>query len=268
MKKIKRVKIYVKNNNNAIHLMNILRNELLKCGFEISDVAYDLAISIGGDGTFLKMIHDNHFNSDIYYASINAGSLGFLSTFDDNGITRFVKSLQNNSFRINTLDYISTKIIMSDLKRELSSINEFTIRKTDFSSFRCSILIDNILLDKYIGDGLVISSPLGSTGYNMALNGVIVDNDIHGLLITPIAPISNKVYKSLMNSIVIGHKRNITIIPEDSSNLCFLTDGKLERINNINKIDLSLSLNKIQYIISDDYNYINNIRSKVLDSKE
>ena len=169
---------------------------------------------------------------------------------------------------IKELTPLDTMIFTNDDRKKLSCMNELTIKKRDFSSLRCEVLVDDQLLDKYVGDGLVISTSIGSTGYNLALGGPIIDNDINLLTITPLVPIINKVYKSLNNSIVFGSKRRITIILYDSNNLCLLNDGKVNNLINLDKIECSLSSKTIKCLMPVDYNYIENLKSKIIDVGE
>ena len=75
---IKRVKLFSNDNENSKEIEKILKNELEKENFIICDKDYELAIAIGGDGSFLRMLKRSNFNSDIYYIGVNCGTLGFL----------------------------------------------------------------------------------------------------------------------------------------------------------------------------------------------
>lgn len=265
--RIGRVKLYVKDTSRAHLVEEEVVKELLNNDFIIDNDNYELVISIGGDGTFLKMLYANNFNSNIYYASINAGSLGFLSSIESDNIRKFISDLRNNVFNIKKLDILKTKVF-SDIETEIFSINELTIRKSDFSSLRSKVYIDNDLLNDYIGDGLVVSTSTGSTGYNIALSGPILDPSVKAYIITSIAPINNKVYHSLTNSMVISNNKKLTITPSNNNNLCILTDGKIINIDNVSKIECSIINDVIKCIVPKDYNYINNIKSKVINVEE
>lgn len=266
-KSINRVKLYVKDNLKAHELEKRVKEELIKNKFEIVNSDFELAIAIGGDGTFLKMVHDIKFSS-CYYASINAGSLGFFSAIKESELSNFISNLKNNIFQTKELNLLDSTIYFNDTKWNYYSINELTIRKSDFSSLRCQIFIDDKLLDKYIGDGLVISSPIGSTGYNLALGGPIIDNTIEALSITPIAPINNQVYRSITNSMIIGSNHVITIVFDDTNNISILSDGKMDSMLKINKIECILSNKTIKCLFPNSYSYIDTIKSKIIDTKD
>ena len=114
MRKINKIKIF----SNKLELSNKIENELIillnKYNFEICDENYDLAIAIGGDGSFLKMVKNNNFNSDIYYIGINTGTLGFLQEIKPELLEDFVKSLNDNNFKVDKIGVLETKITTND----------------------------------------------------------------------------------------------------------------------------------------------------------
>ena len=77
-RRINKVKLFVNDNEQSIIVAKDLELELLKYGFKIVNRNYDLAISVGGDGSFLRMVKDNKFNEKILYIGVNSGTLGFL----------------------------------------------------------------------------------------------------------------------------------------------------------------------------------------------
>ncbi len=264
-KKIKRVKLYVKENNTAHRVEKLVKNALLKHKLELND-NYDILLSIGGDGTFLKMLHSNNYRNT-YYGAINAGSLGFLSSVDSNKLDKYISDIANDKYIVKEINLLKVKIYSNELVNEMYCVNEFTIRKSNFSTFKADVYIDKKLLEKYTGDGLVISTPFGSTAYNEALGGSILDNDLKALSITPIAPINNKVYKSLASPIIFAPNKKIVIVPHNNINLCYLTDGEITNDNSITKIECSLD-KTIKYVLPSNYDYIDRLKNKIIDTKE
>ncbi len=74
---IKRIKLYVNNNDKSTKNAKVVRDKFMHHGYIIDDKKYDLALAVGGDGSFLRMVHANNFNSNIYYVGVNSGTLGF-----------------------------------------------------------------------------------------------------------------------------------------------------------------------------------------------
>ena len=102
-----RIKLFIKDNNESQIITNDLKKILIANNYIIDDNNYDLAFSIGGDGTFIKMLHENNFNNDILYCGINAGNLGFLNTIDYDDILLLINSLNNNDIKKYKLNYLN-----------------------------------------------------------------------------------------------------------------------------------------------------------------
>ena len=201
------------------------------------------------------MVNENNFNSDIYYVGINAGTLGFLQEINLKDTNNFTKRLNNNDFKEEYLSIEETIITSNNQETKYFSLNEIVIRKNDLSILKTPIYIDKELFEDFNGDGLLISTSTGSTAYNMSFHGPIVYNTLKTLLITPIAPINNKVYQTLTNSI---------IIPEDKTNLSVQVDGKLINLNNVTKIESKIAKKKIKCLRMNDYHFIHIVNSKIL----
>ena len=82
MRSINKIKLFINDNEKSVIVAKDLELELKKYGFKIVNRNYDLAISVGGDGSFLRMVKETKFNSDIYYIGVNSGTLGFLQEID------------------------------------------------------------------------------------------------------------------------------------------------------------------------------------------
>ncbi len=261
---INKVKLYVKNSKKSQEVASNLEKELLKYHFELVEQNYDLAISIGGDGTFIKMVRENNFNSEIYYVGINCGTLGFLQDISLRDISNFTKRLNNNDFKEDNLSIEETIVTNNNTQNHYYSLNEIVIRKINLGILKTPLYIDHVLFEEFNGDGLLISTSTGSTAYNMSFHGPIVYNTLKTLLITPIAPINNKVYQTLTNSIVIPEDKVIEIVPYKKENLSFQVDGNVTNIENVTKIESRIANKKIKCLRMNNYHFIHIVNSKIL----
>ena len=261
--KINKVKLYVNNDSKSLEVSKKLQRELSKYNFEITNNDYELAISIGGDGSFLRMIRDNNFNDNIYYIGVNSGTLGFLQEIDIENTMNFVKRLYNEDYKIEELSFEENIIYTDNYEYKYHSLNEIVIRKSDFSIFKSKIFIDNELLENFSGDGLLVSTSTGSTAYNMSFNGPIIYNSLDTLVLTPIAPLNNKVYSSLANPLIVPSDKEITIIPNDQK-LFFMIDGKIKKLDNISKIKIKISQKKIKCLRMNEFHFIKIVNSKII----
>ena len=114
MNKIDTVKLFVKDLDKTHKIEELVKKELLLNDIKIDNNSFSLAISIGGDGTFLKTIRANNYNDSIYYLGINGGSLGFLSSCNPDEINNFFKSLKDGDYKIIEIPLIKTRINDND----------------------------------------------------------------------------------------------------------------------------------------------------------
>ncbi len=263
---IKKVKLFPNNNEKSIEIAEKLEDFLIKNKIEVTrNLDYNLAIAIGGDGSFLRMLKSTNFSSDIYYIGINTGTLGFLQEIRPDKLEEFVYNLKNEKYRIEKIGIQETKIKTSDELSIFYSLNDIVIRDKELNTTIIDICIDDVKLEKFAGDGVLISTSVGSTAYNLSYGGSIIYNTLHTLQITPIAPLNSKAYKSLTNGVVIPEDKLITLIPDKNKNNIIVTiDGENNFYDNVDKIETIVSKKKISCIRMNDYNFINIINDKFL----
>lgn len=154
------------------------------------DSSFDVLISIGGDGTILRaatLVRD----SGVPILGINAGRLGFLATVQKENIDSFLQIVIDKGYSLSqrTLLSLSCDPPNEALQDINFAMNEVSVSRKDTTSM---ITIDTFLNDEYLNsywaDGLIISTPTGSTGYSLSCGGPILTPDVKSLVITPIAP--------------------------------------------------------------------------------
>ena len=261
--KIEKVKIFRNSTNKTTEVEQKVIEELNKNGFKLVQENYDLALSIGGDGTFLKMVNETNFKEDLYYVGINTGNLGFLQELTTDDYEKFIQDLANDILIEDTKSL--EEIIVTTKYKTISyfALNEVVIRNKNLKALETDIKIDNVLLEEFVGDGILISTNVGSTAYNMSLGGSIIDKEIQALSLTPIAPLKNARYHNLDNSIILSSKRVIELNPT-SPNLILTFDGKNEEIENVIKIEVKLSNRKIKCLTTPNNNFIKTIHNIII----
>ena len=267
-RKITKIKLFPNNYEYSKKIEEELKNKLINKGFIICDDfnEIDLAIAIGGDGSFLRMVKDCNFSDSISYIGINTGTLGFVQEIYPNKIDLFIDNLMENKYKIENISIQETKITTNEDNFHLYSLNEIVLREANLHRVNFDVFIDDQLLENYSGDGLLISTSFGSTAYNLSFKGSIVYNDLHTLQITPIAPLNNKDYRSLINSIIIPEKRTIKIIPTKNNNLIVSLDGESNYINGVTCIDTYVKRKKIKLIRMKEYDYTKKVNEKFLNN--
>lgn len=263
MKRIKEIKLFINDDIRAKEVAEKLRKELEEKGFIITDKNYDLAISIGGDGTFLRMLKNEKFNKDVFYVGVNAGTLGFLQEIDIDNTKNFVERLVSENYKIEDIS-IQETIVQDKEIHKYYSLNEVVIRKGDFSLLKTPVYIDNELLENFTGDGLLISTSTGSTAYNMSFGGPIIYNTLKALSITPIAPLNNKIYHTLVNPVIVPMDKEI-IFKFDNKDIFMMIDGVNMSFNNVQEIKTKVHNHRIQCLRMNDFHFIRTVNHKILD---
>lgn len=154
------------------------------------DASFDILISIGGDGTILRAAT---FVRDlgIPILGVNAGRLGFLAKVQKENIESFLQIVLEKKYSISerTVLSLDTTPINSEINHLNFAMNEVTVSRKDTTSM---ITIETYLngeyLNSYWADGLIISTPTGSTGYSLSCGGPVLTPEVKSLVITPIAP--------------------------------------------------------------------------------
>lgn len=263
---IKNIKLFVNKNDKSLSTAKLIKDKLISNGFIIDDKKYDLGIAVGGDGSFLRMIKQNNFNSEIYYVGINVGHLGFLQEVKLDEIDNFIEELKLKKYKIEEIGIQETIINSKDYINhfpEFYSLNEIIVRDKDLKVLKLDISIEKDLLEKFMGDGILISTSLGSTAHNLSYGGSIIYPTFSSLQITPMGPINSKVYRTLFNSVVIPNKKEITLIPENKK-LIITIDGVNNIYDNVDSITTKIDDKKIKCLRLSHYNFPEKINEKIL----
>lgn len=262
---IKNIKLFVNKNDKSLETSKLIRDKLTSNGFIIDDENYDLAIAVGGDGSFLRMVKENSFNSDIYYIGINSGTLGFMQEVKVEEIDKFIDELKNNKFKVEEIGIQETVVNYENNSSRFYSLNEIVIRDKNLKVVKLDIKIDGDLLERFMGDGILIASSSGSTAHNLSYGGSILYNTFTSLQITPMGPINSKVYRSLINSVIIPDKKEILLEPEENHrNLIVTVDGENNVYNNVESITTKIEDKKIKCLRLSHYNFPQKLNEKLL----
>ena len=262
---IKNIKLFPNNNIRSLEAADFICDRLSSNGFTVCDYGCDLAIAIGGDGSFLRMVHDNNFDGNIYYVGVNLGTLGFAQDVNIDKLDDFINELTIGCFKTFELGVQETFVKCSENLKNFYSLDEIVLRDRNLGALRINITIDDILLERFVGDGILVATPFGSTAQNKSYGGSIIFNDLNCLQITPIAPINSSVFRTISNSIVVPPMYDISFIPfNDNTNMNVLVDGKLNTYNNVSEVRTRMGNKKIKCLKLNNYNFTRKLNEKFL----
>lgn len=222
----------------------------------------DAVISLGGDGTFLRIAKEaSKYNVPIL--GINIGHLGFLTEADKADIDMVSKLLAEGSYSVKERMLLEAGIVNKSENRESDiALNDVVVSRGSISRMiNISILLDDQKIDEFPADGLIISTPIGSTAYSLSAGGPIVEPDMKLILLTPICP-----HILHSRSFVLSDDRVVTVTIDDKNqNEGILTlDGqKTFKLNSSDIIEIKKSKFMLKYIKLPDKNFFDTIRRKL-----
>ncbi|MCB0374842.1 MAG: NAD kinase [Sinomicrobium sp.] len=158
--------------------------------YEDLDHTYDLFFSIGGDGTILRTVTYVR-DLGIPVIGINTGRLGFLATVQQDEVAQAVNAIVNKAYTIVPRSLLQATVTprTAELEEINVALNEIAVsRKNTTSMITIPTYLNNEYLTSYWADGLIISTPTGSTGYSLSCGGPVMAPDTNSLVLTPIAP--------------------------------------------------------------------------------
>ena len=152
-----------------------------------ADLNADLLFSIGGDGTILDTV-PFVLDSGMPVVGINMGRLGFLSSLSKNEIGKAVESVLSGDYTVEQrtlLELVSPSNVFGNVRYALNELN--VIRNPEHSLLAIKVFVDNVYLNTYWGDGILLATPTGSTAYSLSAGGPIIAPNAKNFVITPIA---------------------------------------------------------------------------------
>lgn len=158
--------------------------------FDVLDDSFNLLVSVGGDGTILRAITFVK-DFDIPIIGINTGRLGFLATIQVNQIENAIQDIIDGNYKISERSLLSVETTPKndDITSLNFALNEIAVsRKNTTSMITVETYLDNEYLTSYWSDGLIVSTPTGSTGYSLSCGGPVITPGANSFVLTPIAP--------------------------------------------------------------------------------
>ncbi len=216
-------------------------------------------ISLGGDGTMLEAIRLVR-NNNIPIIGINTGRLGFLANIAADEIEESIGELVKGNFELETRSLIAFDCCNNPFFDFPFALNEITIQKHDTSLITIETAIDGLDLNKYWADGLIVSTPTGSTAYSLSVGGPIVAPDCNALIISPIAS-----HNLTVRPIIIPDHKIITLKAISRSGKFLVTlDSQTKVFDSETEITLRIANFTVQLIRLPNHSFYQTIRKKLM----
>lgn len=220
----------------------------------------DVAISMGGDGTFLETAR-RVGNKEIPILGINTGRLGFLADISQQEMEAALNDFFNGNYKIEERSLIQVQSEEVPLKGYPYALNEVAVLKRDNSSMiSIRVEINGEYLTTYQADGLIINTPTGSTGYALSVGGPIIMPQAGIFGITPVAPHSLN-----MRPLTLKDEAEITLEVESRShNFLVAIDGRSESCREGTRLTLKKAPYRIKVFQRKEHSFFNTLRNKLM----
>ncbi|PID82855.1 MAG: hypothetical protein CSB15_01235 [Clostridiales bacterium] len=269
---MKKILVFSADNEVSTKASKMFYKLAIKEGFDIVTDNPDIVISIGGDGTMLKAIREyKHF--EVPFVGINAGNLGFLPnvSHDEVSIIRLLDALYKEEYLL--MSRPTLKVIAKAKNEKVYedfAFNEVIVKYDDMKMMVSDIYLDDYKFNKFAGDGFVVSTPLGSTGYAIWAGASVINAELPVYQLTPINPNNSSINNPLLYPLVISEEQKLKFIFHDkfSNKTVIGCDGSSFMNSVIDSVEISVNKEKIKIVEWNDYNYWQVFKSKILDKRK
>ena len=230
------------------------------------DKSFDLFISIGGDGTFLRSIEFVR-NLNLPIIGINTGRLGFLASTKKENLEKSLTKIFKKKFNVEkrSILKVSSENKCIPVNSFPYALNEISVvRKDTTSMINVKTSLDGTYVNSYWSDGLIVSTPTGSTGYSLSCGGPVISPSSNSFVLTPISP-----HNLNARPLVISDSTKIEISVSGREEFHLLSiDAKIFTIKNETKIFVEKSNFDIQVASINNYNFYKTLKDKLLWGKD
>jgi NAD+ kinase len=219
----------------------------------------DYVISLGGDGTMLETLEYVR-RSGIPVLGVNTGRLGFLATVYKEDFIKAIQLLIKEKFTLDKRELI--ELDKTTCFNEVNyALNEFTIHKKESSAMiNIDTYVDGVFLNSYFADGLIVSTPTGSTAYSLSCGGPIMMPDSDNFIITPIAP-----HNLNVRPVVISNNKTLSFkVSGRSDSFNVSLDSRSQTIKNQSDLQIKKADFKFNMINLEGQHFFETLRNKLL----
>ena len=224
-------------------------------GMPLKDMDVDIVIVVGGDGTLLRVLQQ----TDAMVIGINGGSVGFLAEIDRDNIKAGIDRLLRGDYAVETRFKLRSWYNGEYL---MDSVNEALVHTSSVAKIRhYKIYVDDVLACEMRSDGVIISTPTGSTCYAMSLGAPYMDPHVNALMVVPMAA-----YKSTSRAFVVPATSKITVEAVLDKDCVIVLDGQDEiPMEGRSKVDFMLSDKKARFIRF-NMDFFSRVREKLVNA--
>ncbi len=228
-------------------------------GFDIMCESADMLVTLGGDGTLISAVRRS-FKYELPVMGIHAGKLGFLADFDIEELDVFIPKLRSGEFRLDKRAMLEASIHGEDgSRREITAFNDIVMTRPSISKMiHLETAVDGRAFNTYYGDGVIVSTPTGSTAYNLSCGGPVLFPLTQVFVITPISP-----HSLTQRPVVLPGQYEIEVQTPDKTALAVVDGQDMYEFGEGDVIKIHLAKESAHLIHRSEFNYFEVLKEKL-----
>ena len=229
-------------------------------GQSIENISDDaVMVCYGGDGTLLEGVHRLN-GSDISVVGINSGRLGFLALAQSTEIDEVFEQIASRSLLIEQRSMLSVSGTLDGKKQSVYALNEVAVQRLGATMISVDVAIDSLPTLTCNGDGLIISTPTGSTAYSLSAGGPIVAPSCRCLILTPLSP-----HNLTLRPVVAPDSSTISLaIHPPKAEASISVDNRTFAVADGEKIEVKISKRSISLAVPHNISFYDTLRNKLM----
>lgn len=237
-----------------------------KNNFNIVENAKDanIIVSIGGDGAFLQAVRKTGFRQDALYTGITkSNESGLYCDFNLDHFDDMLEIMQHEEMEVRRFPLIKASV---NGESSFYCLNEVSVRSTIIKTIVIDVYIDDLHFETFRGDGLIVATPTGSTGYSKSTHGAVIDPLIPSMQVSELASMNNNRYRTLGSSFVLGEDRQLKLeVVQDGNDYPIIgLDNEAYSIRNIKDVTITLTDKAIKTVKLKNNSYWDRVKRTFL----
>ncbi len=218
----------------------------------------DILVTLGGDGTLISSVRRS-FEYDIPVLGIHAGNLGFLADLSLDELDGFVKNIVKQNYRIEQRAILQATIETDEDDLIIYAFNDIVLTRPSISNMiHVETLVNSQSFNTYYGDGVIVSTPTGSTAYNLSAGGPVLFPLTNVFALTPISP-----HSLSQRPVVLPGEFPIEMKTPEEKALIIIDGQDMHELVKGKSIHIKLSSKKVQLVHKNEFNYFNTLKEKL-----
>jgi len=226
--------------------------------FDLLCQTSDILVTLGGDGTLISTVRRS-FSYDIPVLGVYAGRLGFLADINLQELDSFIQKLIVGEYRVDERAILEARFIQNDIEIEVHAFNDIVVTRPSVSNMiHIETLVDSKAFNTYYGDGVIVSTPTGSTAYNLSAGGPVLFPLTNVFALTPICP-----HSLTQRPVVLPGEFPIEMKSKEDRALIIIDGQDKHELQANQSIRIQLAKTQAKLIHKEEFSYFEVLKEKL-----